>query len=445
MGYNKDNPKFLVGLYQSPLTEIREFKKEYAVSLCIPSVSSSYSVCTEYFRKWVKNKFQPDFFKSEYIAGRNILRDFLSKDMIDNLRKNKPALAIKPQLDYSFNRENTDLYLYGRNIYNNRTRFKDCFFVNPINKNMLSVELEQIRVEFAVRIKVSSYNTGVDLYKFMQMAFRSQTTETRFADIDFQIPRALMLQIARDAGFEIVGTNVADNCAFLAFMNKHSRLPIVCKFRGTKGEYEYFLKMTNVYTHFRCAEVDLDDGEREGQTDNNFVVSTQVELLFSAPKFYAYYAKDKHDFGLIDNTLQCTIYNLYTGPIPMKNASGWNRYMETTYTEDNDEYNRHELSEIMFREVIETTAIKNSLFKIAEYTKSIFISPASFMDIKLFNGSKEVPIEIDWNTYTIKTLEVLKEQSSQLVFYVDLEFINNYAINTQKGYSKRVEDNNNMV
>ena len=71
----------------------------------------------------------------------------------------------------------------------------------------------------------------------------------------------------------------------------------------------------------------------------------------------------------------------------MKNASGWNRYMETTYTEDNDEYNKHELSEIMFREVIETTAIKNSLFKIAEYTKSIFISPASFMDIKLFNGS----------------------------------------------------------
>lgn len=445
LGYNTENPKFLKGLYQSPLKEVREFKKEYAVSLCIPSVSSSYSVCTEYFRKWVKNKFQPGFFKAEYIAGRNILKDFLSKSMIDNIRKNKPALAIKPQLDYTFNREGTDLYLYGRNIYNNRTRYKDAFFINPINKNMVSLELEQLRVEFAVRIKVSSYNTGIDLYKFMQVAFRSQATETRYADVDFQIPRVLMLQIAKDSGFEIKGQNVVDNCKFLSFLNKHSRLPIVCKFRGTKGEYEYFLKITDMYVHFRCGEVDLDDGEREGQTDNNFIVSTQVELLFPAPKFYAYYSKDKHDFGLIDQTLSCTIYNLYTGPVPMKNASGWNRYMETTYTENNDEYETHKPSTIFFKEVIKSTSMENSLFSIAEYTKSIFISPSAFMDIKLFNGNEEVPIEIDWNTYTIKTLRVLKEQSSQLVFYVDLEFINNYAINTQKGYSKRVEDQNNMV
>ena len=445
MGLNHDNPKLLTGFYKTPLEEYKEFKKEYAVSLCIPSVSSSYSTCVEYMRKYVKNKFQPGFFKAEYIAGRNILKDFLDKSIIDNIRRNKPALAIRPQLDYSFNRENTDLYLYGRNIYNNRTRYKDCFFINPINRNMVSLELEQMRVEFTVRIKVSSYNTGIDLYKFMQMSFRSQATETRFADIDFQIPKSLMLQIARDSKFNIVNNEIEDNCGFLSFINQYSMLPVVCKFRGTKGEYEYFLKIPHMYIHLRCGEIELDEGEREGQTDNNFVASANIECLFPVPKFYAYYSKNKHNFTIESKELECVIYNLYTGVIPYKNSKGWNSYMEIDYTEDNDEFNNNEPCVIKFKEIIDSKSSKTSLYNIAEYTKSINISPNAFMDIKLFNSNDEQAIDIDWNTYTITTRNIMKEQISKLVFYVDLEFINNYAINIEHGYSRRVEDNNNYV
>ena len=444
MGFNHDNPQYLVTTHDSPITDLKRFKNEYAMSLCIPSVSSSYSICVEYMRKWFKNKFQPDFVKSEYIAGRNILRDFLSNDMINNIRKNKPALAIRPRMDYTFNRENTDLYLLGRNIINNRTRFKDCFFVNPTNKNMVSLTLEQWKVDFEFRIKVSSFNTAMDLYKFMQIACRANATETRYAEIDFNVPKALMLAIAKDSGFEIRNEQVVDNCKFLSFLNKNSRLPFVCKFRGTKGEYEYFIKLTDMYVHLRCGDIEVDEGEREGQTDNNFVVSTQIECLFPAPKFYAYYAKDKHDFALIDKALKCTIYNLYIGAIPFKNEKGWNQYMTTDYIEDNDIYEQHKPSTIHFKELIQSRN-ENSLFDIAEYTKSIFISPSVFMDVKLFNGLSEVPIQIDWNTYTISTNQPLVERTSELVFYIDLEFINNYAINTQKGYSNRVKDQNNNI
>ena len=69
----------------------------------------------------------------------------------------------------------------------------------------------------------------------------------------------------------------------------------------------------------------------------------------------------------------------------------------------------------------------------------MFISPSAFIDIKLFNNNHEEPIDIDWNTYTITTKNILKEQISELVFYVDLEYINNYAINQQRGYSRRIE------
>ena len=57
MGFNHDNPQYLVTTHDSPITDLKRFKNEYAMSLCIPSVSSSYSICVEYMRKWFKNKF----------------------------------------------------------------------------------------------------------------------------------------------------------------------------------------------------------------------------------------------------------------------------------------------------------------------------------------------------------------------------------------------------
>jgi hypothetical protein len=440
MTYDHNNPKYLRTFYDipSPKEELDLFKKENMLSLCVPSVSSSYSVCVEFMRKWFKSKFVPDFFKSEFIAGKNILSDFMRKEMIDNIRRNKPALAIRPQIDYNFDRENTDLYLYGRNIFIERSRFRDCFFVNPVNKNMVSLELEQMKVDFAFRVKLNSYNTAVDLFKFLQIACRSQATETIYADIDFHVPKALMIAIACDAKFEVKNGEVVDNCAFLRFLNKHSRLPFVYKFRGTKGECEYFMKMTKMYIHLRASEVDIDDGEREGQTDNNFIVSINVECLFPVPKFYAYYSKVNHQFAINNSDLKCTIYNLYIGPVPYINEKGWNQYMTTDYIEDLDIYRKHEKSKICFKELIKSS-MENSLFKISEFTKDMFISPSAFIDIKLFNNNHEEPIDIDWNTYTITTQNVLKEQISELVFYVDLEYINNYAINQQRGYSRRIE------
>lgn len=444
MGINHKNPDYIDPTIELDSSHYDGSTKEYAMSLCLPSISSSYSVCIEYMRKWFKNKFQPGFFKSEIIAGKNILRDFLSKDMIDNIKRNKPALAIRARIDQSFNRDLTDQYLYGRNILVNRTRYKDCFFKNPINNNMLSIMMKQMKVDFEFRVKVSSFNTAEDLLEFMRLACRSNATETRYIDVDFQVPKAVMLAIAKDAKFEIKNNNVVDNCKFLAFLNTYSRIPFVCKFRGTKGEYEYFLKLTDMYCHLRCGDVEVDDGEREGQTDNNFIVSTEVECLFPAPAYYSYYSLDKKDFGLVDDKLQCTIYNFYIGPIPYKNANGWNQYMTSTYAEDNDTYEKKKQTRIDFEELLKSES-NLSLYTAAEYTKSIAISPSRFMDIKLFNGLKEREIDIDWNTYTITTKDVLPEKISEIVFYIDLDFINTYVINQTKAYDTRVKDQKNYL
>lgn len=438
---------FLPGEIRTPLEDLRDFKKEYTMALCIPSTSSSYSICVEYVRQWIKDKFQPNYFKSEYITGKNILHDYLTKDILDYIKKMKPALLITPRLDYEYNRETTDLYEFGRHINVNRMRYNNAFFKDRVTNNIASIQMKQMRVTFNIRMKVNSYNHAIDLYDFVNKAFRVGASETRYADMDFQVPKELVLAIAKDAQFEIKDNDVVDTCAFLRYLNQNSRLPFMYKFRGTKGEYEYFIRMSDMYIHFKADQSELEDGEREGQVDNNFVVSIgEIECLFPAPMFYAYFSKCFHKLQPIvvskeGNEFHFQDFSL--GLIPCRNDKGWHQYLTSDYIED-EEIETGFTKPICFKELIQSKT-SNSLFDIAEYTKGIFIAPNTFMDIQLYNGNKKQDIEIDWNTYTIYPKQPLDERVSQVAIYVDLEYINSYTVKSTDGLNNRVKDSENYL
>ncbi len=427
---------------KTPMQKLNEFKKNHMLSLCTPSTSSTYSICVEFMRNWFLNKFQPGYFKSEFISGKNILADYLHKDTLDYIKRNKPALMIIPRMDYTYNRDTSDLYCYGRNTYINRARYNDAFFKDPISQNLLSIEMEQLRIEFQFRIKVSEYNHAMDLYKFLQLSCRSNASEKRYISLDFQVPKEILYAIAKDSHF-----NIDENqCIFLRYLNQHSRLPFSYKFRGTKGEFEYFIRMTDMYVHLKAGEIEVDDGEREGQIDTNYIVSFDTECLFPAPKFYAYYSKSKHTFCMDTTTHPKFVFrNMCFDAIPMVNEKGWNQYLSSDYIEDEKDFDSKKPMVIKFKDILTARSSHNSLFEIAEYTKSIFISPGTFIDIKLFNTMSKQEIDVDWNTYTITTKKPLCTMISQVVLYVDLEYINNFVINHDKAYSTRMKDNHNYT
>lgn len=444
------NRRIILPGERSPLKELEKFKKEYHMSLCIPSISSSYSICVEYMREWIKDKFQQGYFKSEYITGKNILHDFLHRDVLDMIKKMKPALLISPRLDYEFNRDGLDLYEYGRHISINKMRYNNSFFKDKITGNIASIQLKQMRVTFNIRIKVNSYNHAIDLYEFMCKAFRVGASETRYANIDFQVPKELMLAIANDAKFEIKNNDIVDKVAFLRYLNQNSRIPFMYKFRGTKGEYEFFIRLSDMYIHLKADQAEVEDGEREGQVDNNFVVSIgEVECLFPVPMFYAYFSKNFHKFEpivAIKNGEEYTFQNFSLGIIPCKNDKGWYQYLTSDYVEDEavPQCPNGFTSKIMFKELIQSKS-SHSLFDICEYTKKLFLSPDTFMEIKLFNGNKEIPIEIDWNTYAIIPKIPLKERDSQVAIYVDTEYTNGISVMSEDALNNRVQDTKNMV
>lgn len=431
------------------LEDLRKFKKEHTMSLCTPSISHTYSICVEYMRNWFVRRFADGYFKSEFIAGKNILADYLNKDLLDYVKRGKPSLMITPRLDYEYNREFSSLYNFGKNIYSNKARFNDAFFKDDISGNLLSIQMEQLRVEFNYKVKVSSFNHAMDLYKFMQLAFSPPTTKTKYIDLDFVVPKEIIYAIVRDSGFDICDGDVLKLFEFISYLNKHSHLPFSYKFRGTKGEYEFYIRMTDMYTHLKFNNLELGEGEREGQIDNNFIVSMDVECLFPAPQFYTYYSKDPTNLVNIPcenvNRERFIYHNMCFDAVPTRNEKGWGQYMSTDYVEDSKEFPIKDHDQLInFIDAIKRPD-DNSFYNIAEAAKEQYISPAVFMDVQLYNAGQRRDVTIDWNTYSIIPKQPLPERISEIVFYVDLEYVNNFVLNNSKGYSSRVQDKDPLL
>jgi len=424
---------------EKPIECIREFNKALNVSLCVPSVSNSYSMCVEYITGWIESKFQSDYFKSTHIEGMNILSDFRSHDKNELVKRLKPALSIVPQIDNEFDREHLDLYNYGTNLLYNKCSYKDAFFKDLGKKNFISIAMEVLQMNFSIRIKVSSKAHALDLAKFIQMAFRSNGTQGKYVDMDFHIPTELMMKVAIDSGFEISNNEVTDMPGFLYYLNRHSQLPFMYKLRSIKGKYEYFIKMSEMYIHTRTNNVSVDDGEREGQLINNFIVDFDCVVRFPVPKFYAYYSLEQHELirgQKMDGTY--TVYDLCMTNIPQVNSKGWNQYMTTEYLDDDANYKAKTPVEISLEDLFSGTG-KGRLKEIADYTKSLYLSPSVFIEIKLFNDTKEVETEIDWTNYTLKSKIAMVNIKSFIVIYTDLGYINEQQIAINKYKDSRIK------
>jgi len=421
-----------------PIEIIKEINKDLNVSLCVPSVTNSYSMCVEYIRGWVKSKFQQDYFKSEYIDGKNILDDFRNKSKNELVKRLKPALSIVHQADMDFDREYLDLYNYGTNLHYNKCSYRDAFFKDLTKKNFISIAMEILMMNFTVKIKVSSKAHAMDLAKFIQMAFKCHGTEAKYVDMDYHIPTDLMLRVAKDSGFAVKNNAVVDMTGFMHYLNRNSALPFMYKMRNLKGKFEYFLKLTEMYVHTRTEKVTVDDGEREGQLQNNFVVQFDCAVRFPTPKFYAYYSLEQHELirgQNMDGTY--TVYELCMTKVPQVNNKGWNRFVTFDFMQSEEEYNAKLPLEIDLKELF--TSGSGKLKEVADYTKSLFLSPSVFIDIKLFNNFEEVPLSIDWGTYTLKSNEVLTNAMSFIAIYVDLKYVNEQQITANNYKGSRIK------
>lgn len=421
-----------------PIETVKERASKLNMSICIPSVSHSFSICVEFVKTWFKNsmeEYKKNYFKSVFISGANIMKDFSTRDENDLLKIQKPALAITTDLDPTFDRDGIDQNPLGTRMHVNRSRFEDSFFRDKTKKTYISCDIELLLVKFTFSIKVSSKLQAIDLSRFIRQKFFCGATKTIYCDVDFQVPDALMLRVAQDGGFEIANGKVVDMNGFIQYLNSHSSIPFMYKFRGAKGHFEYFIKLPEVPIHIKDEEVQMDNGERENQLDNNYIVTFDSEVRFPCPQNYSYYSLYEHEnIKITEHDGTYNIYDFCMCKIPVVNSKGWNQFIEWDNLEFDDVFAKGEVSTIQIDDVL--AQINQGQFKkIIDDMCSSYLNPAIFIEIKLFNDNKEIDLDIDWKAYTLKTKTVLTSKTSHIVLYIDLRYYNEY-VSTAKEYSK---------
>lgn len=416
-------------------------------SICVPSATNVYAQAVQFAKAWFLSKFNKDTFKSVYIEGKYIFDDQRTMSVTSALKREKPSLAIVPNIDLTFTNENVDMYQYGIDLYQPLGVSKDSFFIDSKNDVYLGMAFETVLMSFTYKIRVETRAQQIDMYKYIQLACRAGNTTGEEVDLDFHIPYELMVQIATDLGYETINTGnddyprIKDITSFLSYLNTHSTLPFVYKYRGVNGKNEFFIRMQRMYIHIKSGDMSNDDGEREGHLSNNFTLELQTEVRFPAPKFYAYYSNNEHKIKYLYSAIkqpQGLVSNMYTfkgTPIPDANSKGWHRYLETTYEEsDTVKLDETKLA-IDFTHLLKEGDLGATIQDCIDQG----ISPSIFIDMLLINGGDIIYGNMDWNTMQFTSNNPVKTYGTYIGIYLDLEYINQYVSLERHATQNRIQ------
>lgn len=414
--------------------EIKRIHKIHLNSdISIPSTIHGYSLGIEYIKKWFLDKFEADYFKKVFISGKSIFDDYRKLSKSEMLAIPKPAVSFNPQLDVDYNRDFVDTYPGGLKNFARRTcTYDKAFFSDPENNTYLGMHLRLMKINFNIRVRVATRAQQLDMFEYMKIAFKNGLTDTDRVDMDFHVPKEIMICIAKDKGFEVDNDgNVKDVIGFMQYLNSRSGLPFLYKLRTVNGNKEFFIKVSQLFMHINCTDtLSLDDGERQGQLDNNFHIDMNIELKLPVPQFYVYYTD--HTIEL-EKKLKRELLGLYNlsdvYQLPETNDNKWEILISTDW--ENDEYY---LDSIEFEELLK----KPDLQKLLAHTRNMGLSPAIFLDIHLYNNFKEIPIEINWDNFEIVVKKILDSKQSSIAIYADKSYVNEQLIQIEKMYDSRI-------
>lgn len=396
-------------------------------SITVPSVVNSYSMAIKYMSDWFFSKFDPKFFKNIHIDGKHVLDDYRNYDITKKIKVMKPNVSVIPQFDPDYDRDKLDSYPYGIENYIRRSRYEDSFFKDYDNNLFLATQLEIMKINFTFRVRVATKAQQIDVFKFMQLACRVGSSQGKDITMDYHIPYSIIRQIAVDAGFKLDKNNeIINTPKFLSYLNTHTRqLPVIIKYRPVNNRFEYFLRFREQYVRiFIPTQLSMDEGERVGMVQDNFIIEMNAELDFPSPKMYMYYSNTRHDNIELNEAEGIGIIGIKMPTIPDKNSMDWDLTLTTDYESDTTEN-----VDINIEELFNTN--DSILYNMIRDVESSKISPSTFIDLKIFNDGYQKKYTINWETMILH-LDKIANAKVTIAIYIDSEFVNQQIINNKK-------------
>ena len=425
------------------LDVLKTKQKLMHMGLCIPDISYMFSLAVEYGTNWILRGFYDDFFKNIYVNGAHIINDWRNKDFHDMIKIQKPALAIHPELDTSFDRDNLDIGIGGTNSYFQAGKEDESFFKDTDKSLYLAMVMRLLLVKFKYLIKVSGKAMALNLQEFCRRRFWAKMTRSECIDTDFHIPTELMIALAKDVGFEVSeeANRIISLKEFMLYINKHSILPVSYKWRDSKGGFEFFIRVPDQIFHTKISEISIQEGDKQGKLDDDYIVSFETELRVPAPHHYMMMSTRVIDNILTHNKQHSfNMYSFSLNPIPLKDENGWPQYISFDYRYEDDEYKKKQPLKIAIGPTL-MQIHRGRFVDLIKKTLSQYITPFKFMSVKAFtyNGTEIQHIGINWETFELFAEKFIDSRIIHIAFYLDMSYFNQMEAETHQIYSTRIE------
>lgn len=411
-----------------------------------PSEAHAYSLAIEYMKdKFFKARFPKDYFKFEWVNVAHTMRDYANFNKA-NVKREKPFFVVIPTVEYEYDRENVDMYYAGADVFLKRSDWQRSFFKDYDHNVFLGMQMRVLRMNFTFKVRVNTRAEELDLFRRMELVFRIGGTQSETISVDFNIPYDLLVNIAMMAGFKVNTTEVggekvaeiADPIAFLDYLNKHSDIPVTYKFRTINHHNEYFMRVSNLYTHVSTKDkLDVDDGEKTGQLESNFTITMQAYLKLPVPQFFVLYNEKPLPFMLKTGQGNIPLYSVGQFDIPNTNDRGWEQVINTVYMLDPNE-REFDISPLFLSNKTE------DINSVKDFCLKNFLSPKVFIDIWIYeeNGGAytKVPFDIDFTKMIISLSKAYPDNTNiYIAIYIDKKFMNETLASINDFYKSRIE------
>lgn len=417
-----------------------EIKTQISMCRTTTGMGSIIGNATMIIRNFIKDLFPPNFFQDEFIDTQMIQTEFDKGNSENIVKKNKPCLVIRPKVylddDTLFGKlpdwTNSNFF-----IYKNLRRNYLPVLYDETNQIFMYSTGDRIKMSFEIEILLDTKLQQVNTAFFLKgSVLHKSYFYLNNMRMEAELPKYYMKQLAIVLNKDLANPN--DRTEFNNYLNQHSQHFITEKIKLGSGNYSHFyLFSSNILCLFEN-NPEIDDGENQEMTLNNFKINETLTIEFFSPMTYfleigkSFKLIRPKDYDFISDVTNNKVSLHYTlnFVIPEKYKDMW-YYNKIMYlTEDNPNIDIVDISDLF--NIHDKEIIHFSI------SHKLMLDEIFHIDLYLDNNKvDEEMVIIDWNEFKLSNIKPKVNQSYTLVLYKSSERYNRVetVIDHLKGYN----------
>lgn len=276
------------------------------------SPAHTYGNAVAFIEKWLLDLFpkrdnNESIFRTIHVSSKLAHRQLRSTNNELNKRM-KPAIALRPRVDFQEER-----FLQGTPLVEKMIQTSlnyglpglQSFFFDPRTKTEIKYQLNRTVMYVDVVMMFSTLMQQLNYASYIKNTISLGHPFTLSTCFESYLSLELMEMVSELADIPIRGGD-GTVYKFLSYMNQHSGGPITYKMQGSTGTDEFY-RYYPVNIDTRIDNIDLTDGEKNGQISENYQISMSIRMEFYTTGYYYLFSdrvfKIKHPKFEDDSTI----------------------------------------------------------------------------------------------------------------------------------------------